>query len=1131
MIITRYLRWGALATILLLVLSAFPLLGQNTNTGEIKGAVTDPSGAVLANARVTITNVETGVVNKVSTNKNGIYDVPSLLPGEYTITISAAGFKDYLRKGFVLRVETIAINAVLTVGDASEQIVVTAEAPQLETESSDQHVVFDTKAVLDAPSVGGIWYNELTNELPGVNPGGGGSQDSSGQGVGINGTQGYMGNWLIEGSDATQPRDVNASDNYPPLDSIGEVQAVLGNFGAQYGTGAAVFNVILKSGANKWHGSAFEFIQNDAFNALNYFATKGSKTPLRWNEYGGSIGGPIKHDKLFFYFTYQRNPAHSSFVETSSVPTDAMKSGDFSALANPIYDPNSTSCGAGNAWCWRNTQFSGNKITAGFDPVALAIQKYFPEPNSVPSGNTKAVGASDPLNTYSNYKVVVTEPSLSTWYAAKVDYNISPSHKLSGSILELPISLTTGIDAFCPLGFDCSRAPRNLNQDAQITETWTISPTMLNEAHIGAVRELDKYSPATYGKGYPTKIGIEPTYGDNAPGDIFPNLTIKGGDGIGQIAIGGGTHAVLADGAFVESDVLTLIRGHHAIKLGGELDKSYQNYTGWGDVSSGNFTFNGIGTAQYWQGGDWPDTTDYGAPYADFLLGQVQGWYVYDYEETGARMWNLAGFVQDDYKILPNLTLNLGLRYQFQSGWSEVKNRFGSFDPTLTNTATNTLGAVVYGGQNGRKSIEDGVHEWDPRVGFSWAPRPNWAIRGSYGIFDAFRSAESYTDGALGLGLNPQGSLGWSSYFTTGINSAYTGTPSWTLQSGPPAGSVIYPSQSSFSNSKYNGQGIYYYPKHMPVEYYQESLLSIQRQLPQNMLLDVSYVFTKGTHLNFNRDINQTPASKLSQGAAGAPYTQYSYIWGAMFDGYSNYNALQLRLQKRMSHGISFMFNYAWSKTMDSGTSNGHYETVDVWQNANDTAANYGLSQLDVPHTINGYATWELPFGKGRQWGLHGVADEAFGGWRLTGVFQAHSGIAFTPVYGGTDESNSQAAQCNCGFAWLPNVVPGVNPKEAHPTINKWFNTAAFEEAAVNTFGNARRNMLRGPSWRDVDFSLGKTFWIPNRYHLEIRADVFDAFNNPNFSQPSSSVGVSGGGMITSSNTSRSMELGGRLTF
>ena len=757
--------------------------------------------------------------------------------------------------------------------------------------------------------------------------------------------------------------------------------------------------MILKSGTNKWHGSLFEFIQNDAFNALNYFTPEGSKTPLRWNEFGGSIGGPILKDKLFFYFTYQRNPAHPSFVEKTTVPTAAMLAGDFSAFAYTIYDPNTTVCT--NGACTR-TAFAGNQVPVNrFDPVAAAVPKYWPAPNG--SG------------LFNNYTTVVTTPSLSQWYAGKVDYNISEKHKLSGSILEYPISLTNDIDALCPLGFDCTVDPGNRNQDAQITETWTISPETLNEARIGAVRELDKYVPETYGKGYPTKLGIQPAYGSNSPGDIFPNVTVSGGGTVGQIGIGGGVHAVLADGAYVGSDIVTLVRGKHTLKLGGEYDRSYQNYTNWGDVSSGNFVFNGIATANFYSGGEYPDTANTGIPYADFLLGQTYGWYVYDYQETGARMWNLAGFAQDDFKVLPNLTLNIGLRYQFQSGWSEVQNRWGTFDPTLVNSGQyvppGTLGAILYGGQNGRGAIQNGVNEWAPRLGFSYSPRPAWAIRASYGIFNTPRSAESYTDGALGLGLNPQGSAGYGQF------------PAFDFDTGPAPGTVVYPQLSELTNSLFNYQAVTYYPRHMPIEYYQEALLSIQRQLPAGILADVSYVFTKGTHLNFNRDVNQTPADKLSEGASGEPYPQYTSIQGAIFDGYSNYNALQLRAEKRMSHGISFLVNYAWSKTMDAGTSNGHNETVDVWQNAYDVAANYGLSQLDATNTFNGYLTYELSFGKGRMFNLNGWANQVVGGWRVTGVFQVHSGIPFTPTIGSADNSGSQANQCNCGYAWFPNLI------------------------------------------------------------------------------------------------------------
>ena len=671
--------------------------GQNANSGEIKGQVSDATGAVIIGANVVVLDTGTGITTTTKTNNAGLYDLPSLPTGQYKITFSKPGFRDEVRNGITLQVATVAVNAVLQVGQASQQVVVTANVPLLQTEDSAQHLNFNTKAVQNAPIVGGIWYNELTNELPGVN--GGGGQDASGQGVGVNGTEGYSGTFLIDGALAQEPRDANASDNYPPPDAISEVSVQTSNFGAQYGNGVADFNVIIKSGTNKFHGSLFEFNQNNDYNARSYFDRAPLVVaPLHWNEFGGSIGGPIIKDKLFFFFTFQDNPNTSSAVYTTTVPTagqNGTTNMDKGCFPNPVKDPST------------GTNFPGNCITSGFDPVAVNIQKYFPAPNFLQSGNNPYLN---------NYTVVAGSPTTSRWYVGKVDYTPSQKNRLSASYLFFPISLDYNVDQFCSLGFDCTRG-NNYNEDGQITDVWTINDRMVNEARIGGVREVDKYIPPTYGKGYPTTLGLEPAYGTDAPANIFPSVSINSGGGIGGMGINGGVHAVLADGALVESDILTLIRGRHTIKMGGEFDKSYQNYTGWGDVTSGNFVFSGVST---------------GVPYADFLLGDVYGWYVYDDVETGARMWNMGAFIQDDYKVLPDLTLNIGFRYQYQGGWGEVQNRWGTFDPNIVNTGQyappNTLGAMIYGGQHGRNTIQNGVNQWVPRIGFAWSPLPKWAL-------------------------------------------------------------------------------------------------------------------------------------------------------------------------------------------------------------------------------------------------------------------------------------------------------------------------------------------------------------------------------------------------------------------
>jgi hypothetical protein len=1098
-------------TMLVLAMSAGTLstFGQNANSGEIKGTVTDPSGAVIPEVQVAVTNVLTGVTTDTTTNGSGIYDLPSIAPGKYKITFTKAGFNQTVREGVTLAVGTIGINAAMKVGATSQEVEVTADAPLVQTEDSGQHMDFTAKEVQDAPVVGGIWYTELTNELPGVN--GGGSQDASGQGIGINGTQAYSASWLIEGSTATQPRDANASDNYPPIDAIGEANVQTSNFGAQYGNGVAAFNVLLKSGTNRFHGSAFEFVQNDAFNARYYFnPAPGPIAPLRWNEFGGSIGGPILRDKLFFYFTFEANPNTSSATFTTTVPTQGQNGTtnmDQGCFPGTVTDPST------------GLPFTGNCITSALDPVALNIQKYFPAPNL--PGYTN------------NYRVVQTNPSRSYWYVGKVDYTPAKSHRLNISYMDFPISLVNSVDAFCSLGFDCTKG-NNYNMDGQITDVWTINSRMVNEARVGGVREVDKYIPPTYQKGYPTTIGLEPAYGNNAPADIFPGVTVNNGAGIGGVGINGGVHAALADGSLVESDVFTLIKGRHTIKMGGEFDKSYQNYTSWGDVSSGNFVFNGVATT---------------VPYADFLLGDVYGWYVYDYPETGARSKSAGAFVQDDFKATQHLSINVGLRYQFQGGWGEVQNRWGTFNPNIVNTGqyapANTLGAISYGGQDGRNNIQNSVNEWAPRIGMSYAPAPKWAFRASYGITDVPWSVDPYTS-AYGVGLNPQGSVGYGS----GV--------AFQLKNGPPPGSVIYPSLSNLSNSQFNYQNVNYFPEHRPAAYYQETLVSAQHEIPAQILLDVSYVFTKGTHLGFTRDINQVPQSLLHNYLASnssyysscyndpSAYPLFCSIGADFFDGYSNYNALQFRAEKRLSHGLSFIVNYAFAKTLDVGTGSGNNASAGIWQNAFDINANYGLSNLDVKHTINGSATYELPFGKGRMLGLHGAADEAFGGWRVTGVFQVHSGLPFTPVTSnnGQDDSGSEANQCGCGFNWLPNVVgsPTLSHSGAfNPNIDQWYNYAAFSTPATGSFGDERRNMLIGPNWRDLDLSLGKTFELIEGVRLEVRADAYNSLNHPNFTQPATSTGtgvttalpvnIAPPQQINGASGARSIQLGGRFTF
>ncbi len=1093
----KYVQFCLLLSVVLL-LTQFAL-GQNANTGEIKGTATDPSGAVISDVKVTITNVQTGVITAVTTNTDGIYDVPAVPVGMYKVTFSKAGFRNLVRDGITLEIQTIAVDGALQVGSTSEQVVVTGEAPLVETETSDQHVNLSTEAIRSAPIVGTDWRAEMVQLIPGVNTGGG-AGEANGQAVGINGTQSYNVMFLSDGGPATAPRDFNGSNYYMPVDAIGEVSVNSANAAPQYGSGLTSINVITKSGTNQWHGSGYEYIQNTAFNSRAFNNPTGPKAVEHWNTYGGSVGGPVIKNKLFFFFLYQRNPASTPTSGLYSYPTAAEQAGDFfgvTGATGPAFNPTT------------------GTLLGTYDPVALKIQSFFPAATArgwlagCPGPVTVSAGTPQTCPLINNFVFNGSSPNTDTWYTSKVDYNLSAAQRLAFSFNYFPTTSTyVPVDPLFPSDATSTQEGKTDNLTAQLSHAYTISSTMLNEFRIGASRELDKYVPPSLGKNDPTLLGLEPTYGTNAPANVFPNIKIDQGADQGPTNLGSNTagngniDAVLGEGIYTVSDVLTLIRGRHTIKVGGEFDKLYQNYTNWGDISSGNFEFNGSVT---------------GIPYADFLAGDVYGWFVSESDPTSAHSWNSALFASDDIKVSSHLTLNLGLRWQMQSGWGVDHNLFGTYDPNLPNSAVvagvpvTHNGAILFGGQSdpafGGKlaTIQNGNYkEFAPRIGVAWSPRERWVLRASYGVFDAPRDAENYTDGALGLGFDPH---------QVGPNGYVPGSAAFQLSAGPPAGTmVVFPTLATLSPAISNLSGVEYYPRSMPTVYVQQLLLSAQHEFAGGILLDTSYVYTRGTNLNFQTDINQALASGFlcNTTNCGNPNPIFNNIQAQIYDGYSNYNALQLRLQKRMSYGLNFQLNYAWSKSLDTGTGNGHGSGIDIYQNAYSPAANYGLSDFNATNTLVGQIVYELPFGHGRRFAINGPLDQIAGGWRVSSLFQWHGGVPFTPIIQGSVADSLDpglASSFNAGSQLYPDLVG--NPKVSNQTHQQWFNPTAFANPTPGTFGNNGRNTLIGPGFANVNFSLAKEFAVRELVKLEIRADMFNVFNHINWANPDANVGYS----------------------
>jgi hypothetical protein len=525
---------------------------------------------------------------------------------------------------------------------------------------------------------------------------------------------------------------------------------------------------------------------------------------------------------------------------------------------------------------------------------------------------------------------------------------------------------------------------------------------------------------------------------------------------------------------------------------------------------SGSFTFSGLFT---------------GTGFADFLLGLPFSYSLTAQPNTiGARRLAYATFAQDDFRVSHNLTLNFGLRYEGQGGFSEADNRLSNFSPTLVNPLTNTPGAIVFASPGNDLLQNNHFGLFAPRVGLAWSPGSRWVMRGGYGIFFVPISAQrNYNSTPPGYSISE----------SLQVTNTAAKTPIFLLSQGPPL--YQYPPASARTAGVQNGQAVTYFPLNAAEAYMQQWHISVQRQLSAFTLVEASYVGSKGTHLLFPRDLNQVPQTSLGPGNLQLlrPYPQFQSITDVFADSNSNYNALQVQINQRFSHGLTFLANYTYSKSLDTCsldfTTSGGCE----YQIAARPAATYAPSQFDQTQRVVIGGAYELPFGAGRTYMNHnGIANVVFGGWRLSESFTANTGFPFTVF-----ASTSNPALSGNLFA---NLIG--SPAVSTPTLAQWFNPAAFANPALYAFGNSGRDLLRGPEFWDFDFSLNKKFVVPigteGRYHVDFRADFYNAFNHTNFAQPNSTLGSAATGTITATaysnpnnNPSRQIQLGLVLNF
>jgi hypothetical protein len=1148
---------------------------QSRNTGEIRGTVM-AAGAVVPNATVTLTNIDTGETKDFVTNQNGIYDTVSTPAGNYNISFTATGFKKLVRGPITLQVDVITEDASLDVGAVTETVTVTAGAQLLETETSHIGTIFDAKTIEQLPQIGaGITGNDWANFnilLPGA--AGSSTQPSSegsgaynaGDAISINGNLPNYANYLQDGGVVQLPVSNNVDNTL--FEAVQEVQITTSSFSAEYGIGGAVFNQITKSGTNGFHGSAYEYWQNTMLYAAPYFGvpskTGNGFTPqqapfFRYDEWGGSIGGPIIKNKLFFYFVRDKiynNGATSA--TTGTAPTLAERglgtlypgAFDFSAPGLPtLYDP--TSCGAPG--CLR-TKFAdentgalagvnaipGNRI----DPVAAKILGFYPLPNA---------GGGGALT--NNFSTTLPTPNPNLRYFGRIDYDFSSKNRISFSISQKD---NPGVNKYGPFPCPINCFSGDIDgYNAQITDTWDINPKTVNSLRMGYTKQGNWFVPDTIGFNAASTLGLQ-----YAKANVFPQINI-GGAGLCCNGLAPGTNAIYIENLYDPSDVLTLIRGKHILSFGAEVLMGQGNTTPWGNITAGNFTFSGNYTAQ---NGAAAGTT--GAGLADFLLGDVQNWSATNQSTSYARLKSPQFFVQDEYKFRPNLTLNLGLRYVATTGFTEIHNSLGGFDPNIPlacaacGASNGTLGSLWFAPQDHRSSLQKPIYDiFLPRVGFSWSLRNDTVVRGGFGMYSYNFSQDDYGNG-IGFGA-----LSTSSGNASDVNQGTGPTPLISLSSSAAAANSVLNYVVGSPNAKNVAQYVNpispsnqtYVPYDVPVGRINEWQLSVEHQFAKNYMASLAYVGSHGSNLQFQTDVNQitNPAAIAASAAAKAaiqtdrPYPAWGNLNGYNYNAISNYNAMQALITRRFSNGLNFSFNYVWSHFLDEQDSGGWGSRggTQYWQIGNNPGANYGNSNFDIPNAYKGYASYELPFGKGKPYlSGNGVENAIVGGFRIAGTFIHQSGSPFTVV--NSTNANSTITGCaqngtasggdvNNGCNWFPNIIGSTSV--SNPSPSGWFNTAAFANAAPGgqfAFGNEVRNSLRGPALTVFNFSMAKEVSFGERVKLEIRSDWVNVFNHPSFNIPGQVFGAANFGLINNATlgngvavAARSGQLSARITF
>ena len=1098
-------------------------------TGTIVGVVEDPSGAVLPGAQVTVTHQATQEVRKTLTNERGEFTVPYVRIGEHSLMAEMKGFNLRTLTGIVLRVDqTITLTVRLDVGAVTEAVQVTAATPLVDSATSSLGQVIENKKIVEMPLNGRNAFalgllagftapvTGMSTNLPFV-AGGGRFQNNDVMLDGVdNNTSSNNGGVGANGIAYT-----------PSVDAVEEFKVKTNNYSAEFGRAAgAIISATTKSGGNDLHMSAWEFLRNEKLDANNFFSNAGGvpRQPFKQNQFGFTVGGPVFIPKLYdgrnqtFFFadfegTRRRTSASSNILD---VPPMDFREGDFSRYAFPIYD-------------YRARRLSGGSVVSTPLPGKILPKSYINSASAATTGLIPAPNFGPPGAQARNYLRNAPQQFDNNQYDVRGDHRLTQANTLFAriSVGNAATPNPGNFDGFIGGGNTNLRRPRN----AVFSDTHIFSPSVVNEFRFGYTRHNGSIYPVDADKGvafavqnnftlFPFPVQNFPQIAFNYSGQINTQTQFTGW--------GGGNPNLNIENTFQFSDNLSVMRGSHSMKVGAEV----RRYRYDRNEGSGQLVFGSIFSSS-------SDSPGSGSPFADFLMGfpsSMQGSQLLDWARE--RDLYTGYYFQDDWKLNRRLTLNLGIRYELFTQPIDARDRGGLFYPAV--------GYVVTPGSPGySRALVLGDHNnFAPRFGFAYAATPKFTIRGGAGIFYARREPNRE---ATMLG----GNVPNTPNVTFPVVSATTTiTPPLTVNDPLPVGPSD-PTLAGFTPQSPSGflfRGVDFTNNVNP--YVSQWNMSFQYELARDMVVEVSYSGAKGTKLAARINANQIRWEDAMAGRNLQIYRPFNYINNATGKdatiANNVYNALNVRVEKRLSKGLNFLMNYTWSKNLESNGSS----TMAFSQNGGTVFPldSYNLHKertytpLDIPHVFVISYVYELPFGAGKTWLNHqGVANWVFGGWQLNGITYMRSGFP-------TDIRSGRVAASNQLFATInvPDRVSGVPSVFPTWTVDGYFNPAAFTEPGqvrnvngtpITMFGNAARRVGRGPGSVNWDFSLFKNFRATERTTVQFRAEAFNLTNTPTFYLPAASssaltIGNPNFGKLTSSSaTGRQIQFGLKILF